>query len=345
MESYIAYGDKLKGEYKDAFETVSTYMGTVMVDEVTESEYLNELLDSFLSAQEEGKPVSDIVGNDIETFCKNFCSDFSFKERLYRIWDFLKSMMLVIFWLSLGDMFLSGDDIFTAKSETNLSAYIICILITVFITVIMNAILSRVIFKSKKRGYKIVNIISGIVAVICLVFFVWLFNADYLSFIDIPAYIPTIISEIFLVVYYVLNRQRRQKSKLNKVSLLDSVSEMNNQEFAQAMEKKRLKKHLEPEEFLRREIRETQRTEKINKYSWIIGVVMYIGSLIGTWSQMESLFDGLLYMVILGVVLYFADKYFDKASQTVIEERKKWAEEYQKTLQQETLDNKDVENI
>ena len=69
---YILLQDRLKGEYKDAFQKVQMYSTSNLIGEDTESELMMELLDHMLMAQEEGKPVSTIVGDDIEGFCEIF---------------------------------------------------------------------------------------------------------------------------------------------------------------------------------------------------------------------------------------------------------------------------------
>ena len=63
---YILLQDRLKGEYKDTFQKVQMYSTSNLIGEDTESELMMELLDHMLMAQEEGKPVSTIVGDDIE---------------------------------------------------------------------------------------------------------------------------------------------------------------------------------------------------------------------------------------------------------------------------------------
>lgn len=69
---YILLQDRLKGEYKDAFQKVQMYSTSNLIGEDTESELMMELLDHMLMAQEEGKPVSTIVGDDIEDSVRSF---------------------------------------------------------------------------------------------------------------------------------------------------------------------------------------------------------------------------------------------------------------------------------
>lgn len=113
---YILLQDRLKGEYKDAFQKVQMYSTSNLIGEDTESELMMELLDHMLMAQEEGKPVSTIVGDDIEGFCEIFFSEYKLGNRFV---DFLKTLyrmawiMLVfaILDLVIGDGALSSSDI------------------------------------------------------------------------------------------------------------------------------------------------------------------------------------------------------------------------------------------
>ena len=73
-QGYILLEDRLHGEYKEAFSKVSLYSNTNLIGIDTDSELMMELLDSMLMAQSEGRPVTDVVGTDIQAFCENFFS-------------------------------------------------------------------------------------------------------------------------------------------------------------------------------------------------------------------------------------------------------------------------------
>lgn len=329
MEGYIVYSDKLKGDYKDVFNTVNTYVETSMVDEVTESEALNDLCDMLLTAQEEGRPAASIVGNNIETFCRNFCAEFSFKERLLNVWDFFKKIMLIEFWLSLGDMLFSSDDILTAKSLSNTTGYMLWVIVVSVVVAVMNIGLSHLMFKSKKKGYKIANAVSCVVAVALFVIGIIVFDGDYFNFFpDMPAYIPTVISAVFLAIYYAFNRKRREIYKQNKVSFWEASSEMDEAAFAAVMEKKRLRKHMKPEEFFKKETRETEKIEMIGKYSWVMIGVVYIACIVVEIPSMESFVDGLLFSLFMAVIFFFTNRMFVKINKGSVKTRKKWEDNY-----------------
>lgn len=79
-DSYVFYADRLTGEYKDAFAGVETYALSISIDEETQNEKLDELLDMFLSAQEAGTPLEKIIGNNMDRFCKNYFFRYQYKK-------------------------------------------------------------------------------------------------------------------------------------------------------------------------------------------------------------------------------------------------------------------------
>lgn len=103
-DSYAFYKDKLSGEYKEVFDKTEMYVLSQNADNDTTEERLCELLDVFLSAEESGKPVEKIVGNDFEGFCRSVCSDFSLKNRLLDFADFFKVIAWVLIFSSLSNL-------------------------------------------------------------------------------------------------------------------------------------------------------------------------------------------------------------------------------------------------
>ncbi|MBQ7953177.1 MAG: DUF1048 domain-containing protein, partial [Clostridia bacterium] len=71
-----------EGEYRETFDKIDMYVGAKQLRENTKEELMSNLLDIFLSAQEEGRPVEKLTGKNIEKFCKEFCAGFGLKARL-----------------------------------------------------------------------------------------------------------------------------------------------------------------------------------------------------------------------------------------------------------------------
>lgn len=105
MESYRMYKSKLAGEYKDAFEKIDVYIGATNIDSASREELMNSLTDTFLSAQEEGKPVEKITGRNIEHFCHEVCSGYGFKEHFIAFFEFFRPMTYIFFILTFVPFF------------------------------------------------------------------------------------------------------------------------------------------------------------------------------------------------------------------------------------------------
>lgn len=60
---------------------------------------MNELLDLFITAQEKNKEISQIIGNDIKSFCDNF---FAEVPKISKIREFLDSLKQLAWVLVLG---------------------------------------------------------------------------------------------------------------------------------------------------------------------------------------------------------------------------------------------------
>ena len=213
---YILLQDRLKGEYKDAFQKVQMYSTSNLIGEDTESELMMELLDHMLMAQEEGKPVSTIVGDDIEGFCEIFFSEYKLGNRFV---DFLKTLyrmawiMLVfaILDLVIGDGALSSSDIGAIGAivlgglSGSLSILIIYLLI-------------RPLVKKRKVNATALNAIYIVLLLASVIITCVLANRYS---INVPAWVAVTLPAVYIVVYYIVdavtnykkNERRRRKGQ------------------------------------------------------------------------------------------------------------------------------------
>ena len=67
-DSYVFYVDKLEGEYRETFQGIEAYIIGISGDDDTKEEKMSTLLDLFLNAQEDGKPVQKLVGKNVKMF-------------------------------------------------------------------------------------------------------------------------------------------------------------------------------------------------------------------------------------------------------------------------------------
>lgn len=224
---YILLQDRLKGEYKDAFQKVQMYSTSNLIGEDTESELMMELLDHMLMAQEEGKPVSTIVGDDIEGFCEIFFSEYKLGNRFV---DFLKTLyrmawiMLVfaILDLVIGDGVLSSSDIGAIGAivlgglSGSLSILIIYLLI-------------RPLVKRRKVNATALNAIYIVLLLASVIITCVLANRYS---INVPAWVAVTIPAVYIVVYFIVNAitnykkyRSIRKPKEAKLSFFGGVKE------------------------------------------------------------------------------------------------------------------------
>lgn len=236
-ESYTNYKDQLSKEYQTAFERIEAYVFTCAVDENTREERLNELLDMFLTAQNEGRPVEKIVGKDIEKFSKLFCSSFSFKNRILNVADALKSYFLYIFVLSALQMIYWFLDLFNDWSEHNIMnrymnidvrLLIIDSVIMALLMFIIVVIFRKIMFKMKRFSMKFYTAVgSGVMSLGFIVLVAAELIAAYTNtfeLIDTPTIIVFAVSGLFLFLCYLPKIIKLAQSKGYKAKNDNNVS-------------------------------------------------------------------------------------------------------------------------
>lgn len=227
---YVLLQDRLKGEYKDAFQKVQMYSTSNLIGEDTESELMMELLDHMLMAQEKGKPVSTIVGDDIEGFCEIFFSEYKLGNRFV---DFLKTLyrmawiMLVfaILDLVIGDGALSSSDIGAIGAivlgglSGSLSILIIYLLI-------------RPLVKKRKVNATALNAIYIVLLLASVIITCVLANRYS---INVPAWVAVTLPTVYIVVYYIVNAVTNYKK--NERRRRKGQAPLSEEEFMEKLDK------------------------------------------------------------------------------------------------------------
>ena len=110
-ETYMNYSSSLTGEYKAAFGKIETYsyVGEHAPNEDRREDMLMQLVDSFLEAQRNETPVEQIIGNDLEAFCKTFYT----KETAY---PFIKQCVNTLRNIMICVLLFSGMDLISTIS-------------------------------------------------------------------------------------------------------------------------------------------------------------------------------------------------------------------------------------
>ena len=287
-DSYIFYENKLNDEYKPVFEQVEMFVLTQNIDESTREERLGDLLDIFLSAQDAGKPIQKIVGNDIEQFCKTFCSDFGIKNRILNIADWMKSIawifvvisVLDVLWLLLDGIDTGSSDIKSSISSLDISMYFIAIAITSAVSIVTNIVIRHFMFKTKRVSMRLLKIVGIIEAVLSFGFIILMLSINETNLIDCPTWLVFSCACVYLLIYYLLcgKRIKRQKVKFTDLVQNEVIKELDDtmmKRFEKG-KKKNLKKgkgELSFEEFLDKEEKSCNLVEKMKLFYAILPLV------------------------------------------------------------------------
>lgn len=356
-DSYVLYQDKLKGEYQNTFEQISVYFAAQQVDEDTREEYLGDLLDIFLLAQEEGKPVEKITGKNLESFCKSFCSDLTWKQRALRMFDQLKSYAWMVFFLSLleisfsWDMIISGEvSFFEVIFETNMFGYLLGIGSIIVISAIASYMTKMLMFRMKKMSIQAWKIIVAIMVIASSFIFILLYFDE--QTIELSVGFICLISGIYLVLYYIFNRKRLSVRKEHRVSFWAEVKKdiefepgMDNA-FSQEIEKKWEKKNKKRQkkglpELTRVEILEAEAEENIKaeRNQWVIWLFPLIITFVCVMlSEFETTAGFLWFTGISLIIEYLLIAFLMKVAYLAIINSRKWI-----TYESEKLEQAEIE--
>lgn len=199
-QGYIMLEDKLQGEYKEAFQQVELYSNTHLIGVDADSELMMELLDNMLMAQEEERPVTDIVGEDIEQFCKNFFSEYKMGDRFV---DFLKgvyNIAWILFVFSLFDLIFPADE-GGMFGTSDIACVLIGAACGMSLNIIVYVLFRPIITKSKKIKPGAFNILYVVLLIGSMVLAGVLTNRY--SF-QVPRWVALAVPAVYIVIFIIV---------------------------------------------------------------------------------------------------------------------------------------------
>lgn len=114
---------------------------------------MNELLDLFITAQEKNKEISQIIGNDIKSFCDNFFAEVPKISKIREFLDSLKQLAWVLVVLDVIGFLFELDK--EEKSKSDFGG-ILCIFICTYVISGLIAIMIRkLIYNRLNIRYKV----------------------------------------------------------------------------------------------------------------------------------------------------------------------------------------------
>lgn len=341
FDSYVLYTKQLEGEYKEAFRQIEAYVNANSIDDQSKEDMMSNLLDTFLAAQEEGRPVERITGKNMEQFCKTFCSGYGFKEQVLYFLENNKDLVYVFFGISVLEIiiffmeYLEGADVsfFTYRSDFNIAMYGLWLFSIYIVKFIADYVVKRIMFKLKKVAMTVINCIRVVViifAVFASILALYVFLEEK-NFANLPVWISFIVASIMMVAYRFATREKRR----NKTGFWDYAgAEQGVVDFTQVEKKryftknkKRMKKGLKPltqEEFLQAELAECRNKKPYYYIALPIVVVGVATLLMYMTNQFESIIDmcgfAVIMLIIEGVIMRMYWKFVKRGN----EERVNW---------------------
>ena len=325
-DSYVLYKDRLNDSFLPVFERVELFVLSCDMDKVTVESKLSELVDTFISEQEDGRAPEDIVGEDVRAFCRTFVSECSWKYRLLNFLDNVRWVFWVIVCSSLIIDVLpvvyeaeSGGGLISRLLALKTPYLVVGICLTGFIATAINAVTRALVFKTKPFLIKLLPFIGTVVYFACIFLFFNLTEKVFPSEFDIPLWTVLVCGILYLAVYYITNHKRLKLYRSQKTDLFSTVSTEVGSDYDMATMKryirkrdrifKRKKQEFTLEEFLTESEKRCLSTYKLaglyKAIPWCIFVLNIINDLItGNYDSYFMLFGSCFLNLIFQTIIF-----------------------------------------
>lgn len=313
--------EKLEGEYRDVYERVDIYSMNTELDENTTDELLMNLLDSLLSAQENGEPVEKIVGSDIEHFCREYFNVYDRRDKIGNYVTRAYKFAWVVFVIEMIEMVINlSEGIPLMKMEADIAPYLLSVVAGGIVSIINDLLIYPVIVKKKKVNSTAYSfIILSLFIVLIVAGAAWCKSRN----IVLPLFPVLVVSSIYIVIYILVRAcqryretgsARRQKDSFRKYRKQAEGEAKNEALMAiyahgQANRYDRLnrklirkgKEPLEPEGFMEK-LREEQ--TKLYRLRWLIDALLavFMLGMIFFVAQDSSFVDTIIYSAMMAVI-------------------------------------------
>lgn len=145
---YSRYVERLSGDYRKVFDKVEVYAQLHQISEKVSGEKLMDLLDMLLAAQEDGKETAAVIGEDIEKFCRQYFSDYGWREVLE---NFVNLIYYEIWWLFIFGVIClipdEGKTVFT--TEVELKGWIFIVIAAGFVLSLEQSLRGVILWRTK----------------------------------------------------------------------------------------------------------------------------------------------------------------------------------------------------
>lgn len=334
MLDTISMAQTLKDEYREAFEKADLYSTFGGANPKSVESKLMDLYQKLHEAQQNEIPIEEVIGSDMEIYCKEYFKADK-KITIHKdFWDRAYSFLKWIFIFTVADLVLmeEGENIITAQS--NMAPFLYGIAIGLGIELFASHFLKPLIFKNSKMKPIHYYLFIIVFFVVALILTMVLFGDALLAVSSFPL---LVVSGAYVLVYLLVRsvwrykkygriteigkEEKKLKKHFNDVisekTLLKSISEIMMKRFERINRKKmkRGKPELTMDEFatlIHKEIKQRRIFEVV--FALGIAIMVLVPTINIIFS--DGLFDGLIFGVLMTVVETAIYIFFFKADKT-----------------------------
>jgi len=193
--------NKLTGDYLIAHLDILSYLQSCNIppNNKFSIEVADDMRDMLLSAQENGTPISDIVGNDIKSFCEDIVQ--SYNSKRVKLLDFLKNLNYYLCFLLLMVLIFQ-----VFEASVNLSTIVTFLLCWFLYKYILNFFYKKLCLKFKGLKNKIMCILLIFSASALCLFPIVLIIITYCDFRLNGYYVAIVCLLLILVVQIICKK-------------------------------------------------------------------------------------------------------------------------------------------
>lgn len=221
MIDYNAMAEQLSGEYRTIFEKVELYSDMNGIPEEIKADRLMNLLDLLTTAEADQKPAAEIIGSDIQRFCKDYFADYDMRIKISeipeKIYDVARPLLVIL----LLDIFLlehPTKNIIYMKSD--ILPMISGLMVGILLAILLKYLVGPIIYRSKKIP---AIVYYFLVIVLFIAFIVIAMNIIGDRNLQLPSF-PFLVATISYIVIYLTIRsiiRYRKTGSIRKPKLVD----------------------------------------------------------------------------------------------------------------------------
>ncbi|MDD7793588.1 DUF1048 domain-containing protein [Clostridium sp. 'White wine YQ'] len=204
IDNYKDYINQLENEYKIQFNKVEAYINISSKLKYQEkNSCLLQVMDSFLSAQEVGKNVLEITGDNLKSYCDNMIYGESIY--IYKVSRICSTLLSSVYFVAFVHLFISFCNRIFNRENTSIFSEMrfglgeIVLMLGIIISPILTDLITKKFFENPKLCKRIGNLVSFLMILIPITVYTFI-NETF----DIYGVIITFNNSILILLYLTL---------------------------------------------------------------------------------------------------------------------------------------------